>query len=43
MSTLTSIALYSVLVLVGLTVFSAALVVLGGWLVQNTHDPDAHH
>jgi hypothetical protein len=42
-STLTSIALYSVLVLVGLTVFAAALVALGGWLVQNTHDPDAHH
>jgi len=42
-STLTSIALYSVLVLVGLTVFAGAMVALGGWLVQNTRDPDAHH
>lgn len=43
MSTLISIALYSTLVLIGLTVFAAAMVVLGGWLVKNTSDPDAHH
>ena len=43
MSTFLSISLYATLILVGLTVFSAALIGLGGWLVATTEDPDADH
>lgn len=43
MSTFVSISMYAALVLVGLTVFSAAMVGLGGWLVAHTDDADAHH
>lgn len=43
MSTFVSISIYAVLVMIGLTVFSAAMVGLGGWLVKNTDDADAHH
>jgi biotin transporter BioY len=42
-STFLSISLYATLVLVGLTVFSAAMIGLGGWLVANTDDADADH
>lgn len=43
MSTFLSIGMYAVLVLAGLILFSGAMVVLGGWLVKHTDDPDAHH
>lgn len=43
MTTFLSIGMYAVLVLAGLVVFAGAMVAVGGWLVKNTHDPDAHH
>ena len=43
MSTFVSISIYASLVLVGLVAFSAAMIGLGGWLVKNTDDADAHH
>jgi hypothetical protein len=36
------ISFYAALVLIGLTVFSGVMIGLGGWLVANTDDPDAH-
>lgn len=43
MSTFVSISIYAVLVMIGLTAFSAAMVGIGGWLVKHTDDADAHH
>lgn len=43
MSTLVSILVYSTAVLIGLSLFSVGMVVVGGWLVQTTDDPDAGH
>ncbi len=41
MSTFISIMLYATLVLTGLVAVSVGFILLGRWIVTNTHDPDA--
>ncbi len=41
MSTFISIMLYAALVLTGLVAVSAGFIMLGRWMIGNTHDPDA--
>ncbi len=41
MSTFISISIYAVLVLIGLSAAAAALIMLGRWVIDRTHDPDA--
>lgn len=43
MSTLVSILVYATAVLIGLGLFSVAMVAVGGWLVASTDEPDAGH
>lgn len=42
MDTFLAIALYSVLMLAGLTTVSAVMVMLAKWLADNSEEPDAH-
>lgn len=41
MSTFVSISIYAVIVMILLTALSAGFVLLGRWIIQRTHDPDA--
>ncbi len=43
MSTFVSILVFSTAVLIGLGLFAVGMVVVGGWLVQTTDDPDTGH
>jgi len=40
-STFVSISIYAVIVMILLTALSAGFVLLGRWIIQRTHDPDA--
>jgi hypothetical protein len=40
--TFVMILLYAAFILAGLTALAAGFIVAGRWLIQSTHDPDAH-
>lgn len=42
MTTFVSIMIYAALVLAGLLTVAAGFILLGRWVIENTHDADAH-